>query len=275
MVRTFGLPDSVDGTEADVRLARALVDAWRADGAFGIALNRWQVRRLEDAFEVSGRFFAMPTELKARCVSDLTYSGYLPGAGGEMFLACPDVPADDFRVRSQWACHGPVPWPGVEYRRTMRSLLSEFGQVGDTVLRLVALGLDLPDTDWLTEDGWHHLQARNGEPPCPDYGLLAVTAYDRKTVVVSPGEIMRFLTDGQLGSAPRSLPGHTIVYCHEPSFDSGIRPFVESPAFVHYGTHFTRAYMRTYPEREVTRRIRAEGRLLVLAGLTQRASVGA
>ncbi|GAB3908289.1 hypothetical protein GCM10029964_107820 [Kibdelosporangium lantanae] len=86
---------------------------------------------------------------------------------------------------------------------------------------------------------------------------------------------MRFLTDGQLGSVPRSLPGHTIVYCHEPSFDTGVRPFVESDGFVHYGTHFTRAYMRTYPERDVTRRIRAEGRLLVLAGLAQRASVGA
>src|SRR4029450_7074470 len=124
-LRTFGLPDTVHGTQRDAGLARAMLETWETDGAFRLACDRWQNRRLEDAFDVSRRFFAMPADLKSRCVSDLTYAGYLPYAAGETFLVCPDIPLDDARVRSQWACHGPVPWPGVEYRRTMRSYLTE------------------------------------------------------------------------------------------------------------------------------------------------------
>jgi isopenicillin N synthase-like dioxygenase len=67
------------------------------------------------------------------------------------------------------------------------------------------------------------------------------------------------------------------VYFHEPSFDTGIRPFAEQsePQFIHYGTHFTSMFMHNYPHRSTTKRILAEDRLAVLAGLARRASVGA
>jgi isopenicillin N synthase-like dioxygenase len=279
--RTFGLPDCVNGTDADVALARAMVDAWRSGGMFGIACNRWQVRRIEDTFEVSRRFFAMPADLKSRCVSDLTYAGYLPAGQGEIFLVCPDIPLDDVRVRAQWACHGPMPWPGVEYRRTVRSYLSELSQIGENLLRLIALGLGMPEIDWLTDDGWHHMQVRRfpvgAARPRADYGMLVITAQedDPFRLTVSPGEIMRFLTNGSLRPAPHPATEHTMVYSHEPNFDTGIRPFEEPSGFVHYGTHFTRMFMGQYPDRVTTRRILAEGRLSILAGLAQRASVGA
>src|SRR3954471_2768531 len=105
-LRTFALPDSVEGTRRDVRLAHEMVDAWRVDGIFQISVeNAGAVR---DAFAQSARFFAMPAEWKSACVSDLTYAGYIASgeevtAGesdySEIFTVCPDVPLDDPRVR--------------------------------------------------------------------------------------------------------------------------------------------------------------------------------
>jgi isopenicillin N synthase-like dioxygenase len=259
-----------------------MIETWQSDGAFQLVCDRWQARRLEDAFEVSRRFFAMPAELKSRCLSDLTYAGYLTSGAGEIFLICPDVGLDDDRVRSQWACHGPVPWPGLEYRRTMRSYMTELAAIGENVLRLIAIALGSPDTDWLTEDGWHHLQVRsfpNGATqPRVDYGMLVITAEESSTTLtVSPGEIMQFLTDGMLRPALYQASEHAMVYFHEPSFDTGIRPFNEQaePQFVHYGTHFTSMFMQAFPHRVTTQRILAEDRLAVLAGLARRASVEA
>jgi isopenicillin N synthase-like dioxygenase len=279
-LRTFGLPDTVNGTDSG--LAKAMVEAWQADGAFQLACDRWQARRIEDAFEVSRRFFAMPAALKSRCLSDLTYSGYLTSGAGEIFLICPDIPLDDARVQAQWPCHGPVPWPGIEYRRTMRSYLTELASIGEKVLRLIALALGSPDLDWLTDDGWHHLQVRRfpqgATQPRADYGMLVISAEESSnTLTVSPGEIMEFLTDGMLRPALYQAGEHAMVYFHEPDFDTGIRPFTErdDPQFVHYGTHFTSMFMHTYPCGITTRRIVAEDRLAVLAGLARRASVEA
>src|SRR5437868_3117420 len=109
MVRTFGLPDTVSGTDTDIGLARAIIEAWRSDGVFRVPNDRWRGRRIEDAFEASRRFFMTRPDMKARCASDLSYSGYLLVPGGETFLIGPDLPLDDARVRAQWPCHGPVP----------------------------------------------------------------------------------------------------------------------------------------------------------------------
>jgi isopenicillin N synthase-like dioxygenase len=143
------------------------------------------------------------------------------------------------------------------------------------------LGLGLPDTDWMTEDGWHHLQIRkfpDGSPqPRADYGMLMISTEDTQALTVSPGGIMQFLTNGELRPRPPPPPGHTMVYFHEPSFDTGIRPFVAPPdsRFIHYGSHFTSTFIRDYPDRITTRRIIADGRLSILAGLARRASVEA
>ena len=97
---------------------------------------RTQQHRTEAAFEASRRFFRMPMASKARCISDLSYSGYIASgeemtAGeadySEIFTVCPDIAADDPRVRAQWPCHGPVPWPDEDYRDGMNAFTGMLG----------------------------------------------------------------------------------------------------------------------------------------------------
>jgi 2-oxoglutarate dioxygenase / 2-oxoglutarate/L-arginine monooxygenase/decarboxylase len=199
-LQTFQLPDTVNGTESDIRLAQNLIRAWQADGIFQIATDPAQDRVTADAMEASKRFFGLPLGVKARHVSDLTYSGYIASgeevtAGeadySEIFTVCKDIPVDDPRVQQRWPCHGPVPWPDLAYGRRMQALMAQFGTIGEKLLRLVALGLNLADIDTLTrltKDGWHHMRvlrfpARSattsrGIGAHTDYGLLVIAAQD-------------------------------------------------------------------------------------------------
>lgn len=90
-------------------------------------------------------------------------------------------------------------------------------------------------------------------------------------LTVFPGDIMQFLTDGHLLSTPHKVAladreRHSLAYFHEPAFESCLRPLNDrtDSDHIHYGTHFTNMFMRTYPEQAATRRIRAEDRLSVL-----------
>jgi isopenicillin N synthase-like dioxygenase len=286
-LRTFGLPDYVEGTDSDVRLAHEMIETWQADGLFRISLDRWQARKVEDAFEASRRFFALPGDIKTRCVSDLTYAGYSTADGAETFAICPDVPREDIRVGAQWPCHGPVPWPSIEYRRAMRTFLDELARIGERLLYLIAIGIRLPDFETLTalsEDGWHHMLTQripaNRTSDISTHGLLVITIHEG-AVLVSPGEILEFLTSGALVATPLEVAigdgdQQVMTYFHEPSFDAGMRPVLEpGDGFLHYGTHFTNVFMRRYPERVTTQRIAVEDRLSILATLSHRANVGA
>jgi len=345
-LQTFDLPESVDGTDADVALAGRMIRAWQADGIFQVATDPEQSRKTRAAMEASRRFFGQPVEVKSRQVSDLTYSGYIASgeevtAGdpdySEIFTVCPDVALDDPRVRAQWPCHGPVPWPDGAYRQRMRTFMDEAGSVGERLLRLTALGLGLDDLDALarlTKGGWHHMRvlrfpARSerttrGIGAHTDYGLLVIAAQDEvgglyvrppvdgewrprnwlpsesaaglyeneqpwtyvrpapEVLTVFPGDILQFLTDGALLSTPHKVSLNTreryaLAYFHEPNFEARIRPLTDSAGqeYIHYGTHFTNMFMRCYPDRITTRRIRAENRLSVLATLRKDALPGA
>src|SRR5438105_9688659 len=138
-LQTFTLPESVTGTEADVALAHAIIAAWRRDGIFQVRREDELNRRTEQAFEASHRFFRLPFEQKARCVSDLTYSGYIASgeeitAGendySEIFTVTPDFPLHDRRVQAQWPCHGPAPWPDEDYRLRMQTFMLVLGEIG-------------------------------------------------------------------------------------------------------------------------------------------------
>lgn len=199
-LRTFNLPESVHGAPSDYALGRQMIESWRADGIFQIATTADQDEKTGNAMAASRRFFALPQEIKSRHVSDLTYSGYIASgeevtAGeadySEIFTVCKDVPLTDPRVQHGWPCHGPVPWPDPDYRRSMRTFMDELGATGEKLLSLVALGLGLTDpatlTD-LTRDGWHHMRvlrfpARSehtarGIGSHTDYGLLVIAAQD-------------------------------------------------------------------------------------------------
>ena len=199
-LRTFRLPGKVVGSESDIDLAGNMIRAWEADGIFQVVAEPDQERLIGEAIAVSKRFFSLPLAEKSGYVSDLTYSGYIASgeeltAGetdySEIFTVCKDISLDDGRVREGWPCHGPVPWPDPEYRRTMTAYLDELGAIGENLLKLVALGLGLSRTDALTAltaDGWHHMrvlrfparsaQTSRGIGAHTDYGLLVIAAQD-------------------------------------------------------------------------------------------------
>ncbi|WP_131746854.1 2OG-Fe(II) oxygenase family protein [Frankia sp. Cppng1_Ct_nod] len=199
-LQTFRLPEAVSGTESDIHLAREMIQAWRSDGIYQVATDPAQDRKTLEALEASRRFFGMPMDFKARCISDLTYSGYIASgeevtAGeadySEIFTVCKDVPLDDARVQARWPGHGPAPWPDREYQQSMQVFMDELGSVGERLLKLTALGLELDDTDALTKlavDGWHHMrvlrfparseQTSRGIGAHTDYGMLVIAAQD-------------------------------------------------------------------------------------------------
>ncbi|GAA2424947.1 2OG-Fe(II) oxygenase family protein [Actinomadura vinacea] len=231
---TFHLPATVRGTPSDLDLGRAMIAAWRADGIFQVAADAVQAQRIVTAMAAGRRFFSLPLEYKARHVSDLSYSGYLVRGGegaaveadrSESFTVCKDVPAGDARVREGWPCHGPVPWPDLEYRLAMRAFMDVAGGIGERLLRLVALGLGLPAMDGLsrlTRDGWHHMRvlrvparsahARRGVGAHTGYGLVAIAAQDE-----AGGLYVRPPVPGE--ARPRDLPeaeGGAVMDEHEP-----------------------------------------------------------
>ncbi|ALG13282.1 isopenicillin N synthase family oxygenase [Kibdelosporangium phytohabitans] len=285
-VRTFGLPDRIEGTESDLRVADEVINAWLADGMVRITCDRWQARKLEDAVDVGRRYFEQPVHLKSRCVSELTYAGYSAAGAAEKFTICRDIPREDVRVGAGWPCHGPVPWPSIEYRRTMRLLTDELGRIGEKLMHLLGIGLHLPDFEALaamTEDGWHHMFVQrlpSGAHELSSHGLLMITV-ENGTLTVTPGELLEFLTNGYLPMTPLEAQVNTsselvMSYFHEPAFELGLRPVLEpAHGHLHYGTYFTDLFMRRHPDRAATQRIKAEDRLSVLASLSKRASVGA
>nr|WP_042195083.1 isopenicillin N synthase family oxygenase [Kibdelosporangium sp. MJ126-NF4]CEL21639.1 small molecule metabolism [Kibdelosporangium sp. MJ126-NF4]CTQ92420.1 small molecule metabolism [Kibdelosporangium sp. MJ126-NF4] len=285
-VRTFGLPDCVEGTDSDLRMAEELVNAWLADGMVRIACDRWQGRKVEDAVAASRRYFEQPVHLKSRCLSDLTYAGYSSDGAAETFTICRDIPREDVRVGAQWPCHAPVPWPSMEYRRAMRLLVDELGRIGHRLMNLIGIGLHLPDFEALatmSDDGWHHAFVQRfpaGTHELSSHGMLMITI-ENGTLTATPGELLEFLTSGYLRMTPlEALVGHddelVVSYFHEPVFDSGLRPVLEpAHGYIHYGTYFTDLFMRRHAERGTTQRIKTEDRLSVLASLSKRASVGA
>ncbi len=196
-LQTFRIPAAVTGTLADKELSSAMLGAWRKDGIFQVAVDGDY--SIEAAFSASNRFFSKPFEIKSRCVSPLTYSGYIASgeeqtAGeadySEIFTVCPDMPLDDPRVGSGWPCHGPAPWPDDEYRETMTRYMRELGKLGDKLLKLTALGLgiEMDHLSRLAEDGWHHMRvlrfpqksahATRGIGSHTDYGMLVIAAQD-------------------------------------------------------------------------------------------------
>ncbi len=199
VLETFQLPASVEGTDSDRELARAMVHAWQTDGIFQVATDPDQDHITSTAMAASRRFFQNPLEYKARHVSDLTYSGYIASgeevtAGeadySEIFTVCKDVALDDSRVAQAWPCHGPAPWPTPEYRDRMHAFMDMLGAIGEKLLRLTAIGLDLPvdALTRLTADGWHHMRVLRFPPTSEhtnrgigahtDYGLLVIAAQD-------------------------------------------------------------------------------------------------
>lgn len=199
-LQTFVLPECVTGNAADKALGHALIKAWQTDGIFQIASTPDQELALQSALQASKRFFKMPHAVKASCLSDLSYSGYVFSGeevtagerdNPEIFTVCKDLPHTSEQVQQGWPCHGPAPWPDADYKSSMKNYMDELGLVGEKLLELVALGLELPDRNSLTsltKNGWHHMRVlrfpaessstSRGIGAHTDYGLLVIASQD-------------------------------------------------------------------------------------------------
>jgi isopenicillin N synthase-like dioxygenase len=198
-VKLFRLPRDV--TVEDRYLGRDLVNAWRQEGIFYIQMEANELKLAEKAMQAHKDFVKRPLEEKTKCVSELTYSGYIACGEestadkkdlAEIFTVCKDVPLEDRRVKNDWPCHGPTPWPNESYKTLMSNYMDLLGVYGEKLLKLIALGLDLPIDTFLklTEDGWHHMRVLHfkerkdlhdnarGIGSHTDYGLLVIAAQD-------------------------------------------------------------------------------------------------
>ncbi|QXH65137.1 2-oxoglutarate and iron-dependent oxygenase domain-containing protein [Pseudomonas asgharzadehiana] len=89
-----------------------------------------------------------------------------------------------------------------------------------------------------------------------------------RVFTVFPGDILQFMTHGYLLSTPHKVTLNTrerfaMAYFHEPAFNASARPLLDplNGERIHYGTHFTNMFMRCYPERVTTERIKLQDRL--------------
>ncbi|MFI1869765.1 2-oxoglutarate and iron-dependent oxygenase domain-containing protein [Streptomyces jumonjinensis] len=108
------------------------------------------------------------------------------------------------------------------------------------------------------------------------------------TLTVFPGDILQLLTGGHLLSTPHKVrlaadrERYSMAYFHEPAFQSWVEPLrhafpdgggagADPENRLHYGTHFTRMFLRCYPDRMTTLRLLATGGLERLARLRESA----
>ncbi|PLN86625.1 putative 2OG-Fe(II) oxygenase family oxidoreductase [Aspergillus taichungensis] len=203
-LQTFELPAQVTGTPKDVELGKALIDAWRSDGILQISMTDTKKSLMDEVFAASKGFFRKPHSEKAACVDSQSYSGYIASAEeitdgipdySEIFTVTKDLDLSEKRVRDHWPCHGPCPWPDLEFKDPMEQYMKYLGQSGEKLLQLIECGLGVPPgslTNY-TNDGWHHMRilrfpavnSTNGKGKegrgigsHTDYGLLVIAAQD-------------------------------------------------------------------------------------------------
>ncbi|KAH8589804.1 hypothetical protein B0O99DRAFT_522586 [Bisporella sp. PMI_857] len=204
-LKTFVLPETVDGQEENKAMADAMIHEWRNTGIFQIQMTPSQQALLTDCFSTSKEFFHHSFEEKSKCVDDQSFAGYIASGEeitdgiadySEIFTVTKDLKQSDSRVQNRWPCHGPTPWPTETYEAKMKQLMALLGDSGEKLLKLTALGLGLVNPNALldmTEDGWHHMRIlrfpqvdkTNGKGKQgrgigshTDYGLLVIAAQD-------------------------------------------------------------------------------------------------
>ncbi|PMB66371.1 2-oxoglutarate-dependent ethylene/succinate-forming enzyme [Beauveria bassiana] len=203
-LNTFVLPNQITGSANDRSMARAMIEAWRRDGIFQVAMSPQQQRIYQNANAASQRFFRRSGVEKRRCVDKQSYSGYVASGEevtdgvadySEIFTVTKDLSEKDHRVAAKWPCHGPCPWPDYDMKYNMTAYTEDLSRSGDRLLEMVELGLRVPQGSLkkYTEDGWHHMRVlrfphrdqTNGKGKRgrgigshTDYGLLVMAAQD-------------------------------------------------------------------------------------------------
>ncbi|KND88345.1 2-oxoglutarate-dependent ethylene/succinate-forming enzyme [Tolypocladium ophioglossoides CBS 100239] len=203
-LETFVLPEQVSGSVSDQAMASAMVDAWRRDGILQVSMSQLQRRLYQAANVASKRFFGRPQGAKNASVDSRSYAGYVASGEeitdgladySEIFTVTKDLSPRDRRVARRWPCHGPCPWPDKDMKAVVGRYMADLGASGETILRLIELGLGVPTGSLTryTDDGWHHMRVlrfpsrhrTNGKGKDgrgigshTDYGLLVLAAQD-------------------------------------------------------------------------------------------------
>lgn len=130
-LQTFTIPNVTEPSPHNQELGRELIRALRTDGILQVSINE-RMREISDrALSTNKEFCKMPFNEKVQHVSHLTYSGYIASGeeqtdgkhdASEIFTITPDIEENDMRVKNQWPCHGPVPWPNESYKNAMKTL---------------------------------------------------------------------------------------------------------------------------------------------------------
>jgi isopenicillin N synthase-like dioxygenase len=257
--------------------SRALREACERHGFFyvrGHGVDEGLQRRLEQA---SRDFFALPEAVKARVAMSLggtAWRGWFP-LEGELTSGAPDLKEgiyfgdelgpDDRRVRAGWPMHGanlfPPELPAL--RETVLAFMAEQRRVAQTVLRALAVSLELPSDTFeraltreplslfrifhypaptTTQTGW-------GVGEHTDYGLLTVLKQDdcgglevktpsgwvdappiAGTFVCNLGDMLDRMTGGRYRSTPHRVRNHSgrsrysWPFFFDPAFDAKVEP---------------------------------------------------
>ncbi|KAH7130872.1 putative ethylene-forming enzyme [Dactylonectria macrodidyma] len=154
LLQVFTLSSEDMGSAADPSMGEALVAAWQQDGILKIAMDAEQQTLYKAAKDTSKRFFRKPFHQKAACIDSQSYSGYIANGEeltdgladySEIFTVTKGLDLDDPRASAKWPCHGSCPWPDADLRDPVKKYIDSFGQTGKKLLRLIELGINVPE----------------------------------------------------------------------------------------------------------------------------------
>lgn len=287
-LRTFELPLAVTGSRADETLGNALVDAWRKDGIFQVAAPPQQQAAALAAFAAGrrhGKAFAIfkdlpPDDLRVEagwpCHGPVAWpdEGYRRAMTGLMAhlgsvgdrllrLVALGLMLDGVDALARLTVDGwhhmrvlryPAQSGGSTCGLTAHTdygllVITAQQDVGGLYVRPPVRG-EKRARSWLaSEDStgmYEHDEPWHLVKPVP--GVFPVF----------PGDLLQFITGGFLTATPHKVrlakrERFALAYFHEPHFNAVLRPLCghEPGEYIHYGTHFTNACMRSYRGRKV------------------------
>ena len=259
--------------------ANTIDQACRRHGFFYIQGHSVPPDLLHRLDDLSRKFFAQSLETKQKIRMQLAgraWRGYF-AVGDELTSGMPDQkegiyfgqehPLDHPRVESQTPLHGANLFPEIEgFRETVLQYLDIMTDLGQAVMRGVALGLGLPsnffESDWTREPTilfriFHYPALTASDPSWSvgehtDYGLLTLLLQDRNgglqvkgrggrwldappienTFVCNIGDMLDRMTGGHYRSTPHRVRNESgkgrcsFPFFFDPGWDAEVRPIL-------------------------------------------------
>lgn len=254
-------------------LVRRISDSCRGLGFFSIVNHGIPQASIDAVFAAGQRFFALPLERKMEIslTRSMAFRGYLPmkimgkdqeikGNLHEAFHCYREVPADDPDVLAGTPLHDVNHWPDLPgFRETLIDYYARVDALSLELLRLFAIGLDLPDDAFtrlckrpMSALKIMHYPAQDpadpgeqlGVRPHTDPGTVTILAQDnvgglevlspdgtwlavppiRGAYVVNIGEMLKIWTDGMFAATP-----HRVINRY--GRDRYSLPFVANPDY--------------------------------------------